>query len=208
MNKLTVTTEVYQFDELTEQAKEVAREWWREYTYSNGFAWSEEYINSVKEGLEAFNAELKDYSIDCQNINCSSWTVKNNNDNTDELTWQRLRKWLLNNYYSNFFERKPQGKYTKNEVTKKWNYKRRSRITYTETSCPFTGYCGDEDFMDVFRKFINNPDNSTLEELLNEATEATFRALEADCEHQLTDEYIDEVIEINEYEFTVDGKRY
>ena len=50
MNKLTVTTEVYQFDELTEQAKEVAREWWRESTYSNGFAWSEEYINSVKEG--------------------------------------------------------------------------------------------------------------------------------------------------------------
>ena len=203
----TKTIEIYQFDELSEQAKENAREWWR--SGERDFAWSDEWMDSAKKGLEAFGAELKNWSIDCLNINASSWTVKNHNDsNADELTGVRLRTWLINNYWSNFFERKPYGKYAKNEKTGKWAYPRRSKVLFVETSCPFTGYCGDENFMDVFREFVKKPNNRNFQDLLEEATEATFRAMEQDCEFQQTDEYIDDILTINDYEFEEDGTKY
>ena len=98
----TKTIEIYQFGELNEQAKENAREWWR--NGHHDFAWSDEWMDSAKKGLEAFGAELKNWSIDCLNINASSWTVKNHDSNADELTGVRLRTWLINNYWSNFFQ--------------------------------------------------------------------------------------------------------
>lgn len=201
----TETISIYQFAELSEEAKETAREWWRNATLKNGFAWQEEWIESIKRGLKSFGADLYNYDIDCLNASQSLVAIKNYNDNTEELKDLRLRTWLLNNYYHNFFERKPYGSYTKNEKTGKWSYKRRSNVLYIETSCPFTGYCGDENFMDIFREFIKKPDGRTLDELLQDATDATLRGLEQDCAHQLTDEYIDEVIQANGYEFNEDG---
>lgn len=62
-----------------------------------------------------------------------------------------------------------------------------------------TGYCLDcnirYEFYDVFKR--------TGDALLafNEAIDAGFKAIVADMEHQLTDEYIGEHMEINGYEF-------
>ena len=202
------TISIYQFAELSEDGKETAREWWRSSTLENGFEWQREWIESIKQGLKSFGAELHDWSIDCLNASQSSVTIINHNDNAGGLTGFRLRTWLLNNYYSNFFERKPYGNYTKNEKTGKWGYKRRSNVLYIETSCPFTGYFGDENFMGIFREFIKKPDGRTLDELLQDATDATLRGLEQDCKYQLTDEYIDEAIQANGYEFNEDGTIY
>jgi hypothetical protein len=198
----TIETTVYSFSELSEGAKQTAIEKWRDGT--EDFFWSDEWLESIKKGCEAFNGEFTDYSIDCLCIGRSYWIVKGDEDL--EITGQRLRTYLLNNYYSNFFEPKPQGEYKK-RGNGNWRHDRYSKILYVETGCPFTGYCGDENFMDVFRKFIKTPDNSTFFELLEDAVNNALQGLVEDCENQQSDEYIAEHIEANEYEFTGDGNR-
>ncbi len=203
----TETVTIYKFSELSEKGKKTAIENHRE-NYTE-FFWVDEWMQSVKKGLEAFGAKLKNWDIDCQNINCSSWQIENHNDNTEQMTGRRLRTWLLNNYSHNFSEAKHYGEFLPKEKRKgNKYYPYYSKIQKVKTECPFTGYCGDEYFLDVFREFIKKPDGRTLDELLEDATEKAFRGMERDCEWQLSDEYISEELEANNYEFTEDGEQY
>lgn len=56
----TRTIHIYSFAELSEEAKEKARNWWR-----NGFeyAWHDESLASVKAFCEHFGVKLKEWSI-------------------------------------------------------------------------------------------------------------------------------------------------
>lgn len=57
----TIEKTIYQFEELSESAKENARSWYR-----NGMEWfwCEESIASIKAFCDAFNVTLRDYSVD------------------------------------------------------------------------------------------------------------------------------------------------
>ena len=57
----TVQIDIFTFDELSEQAKEKAREWWRGDCYP--LAWSDESIGSIKTFCEHFGIRLKDWEI-------------------------------------------------------------------------------------------------------------------------------------------------
>lgn len=201
----TVRTKVYKFNELSKQSQQKAIE---KYQETQEFFWVDEWISSIKNGLKNFGAKLTDWSISYTSYDRSSFSIENNNENTEELTGLRLRTWLLNNYYSNFFEGKPYGVYQKNPNTGRWFHPRISKVIFKETCCPFTGYCGDENFMDIFREFIKKPDGRNLDELLNDAVEKTIKGLQDDCESQQEDEYIAEHMEANGYEFTQDGERW
>lgn len=67
-----------------------------------------------------------------------------------------------------------------------------------------TGYCLDCDlwqtFCDEFKR------TGDAKGAFDAALYAGFKAWRADMESQLDDEYIDECLEINEYEFTEDGR--
>lgn len=202
----TETITIYKFNELSEEAKQKAISEYKDNT--SEFTWTREWLDSLEKGLKNFGAELKDCSIDPLNINCSSWRIVNNNTGTDEMSGQRLRTWLVNNYWGNFYERKHYGEYRKIEKTGKYKYQYYSKCQQIETSCPFTGFCGDEDFMDVFREFLRKPDSRTFDELLEDATEKLLRGMENDCEYQLSDEFIAEELDANEYEFNEDGRMY
>lgn len=203
----TRTYTVYKFDELPEDGKKAAIEKWRETTLHNGdFFWNREWMESIKQGLHNFGAELQDWSIDFLGDDRSWWKISIDSETQEEITGMRLRTWLLNNHWDNFFKRKHYGEYIYNKETEKGRYQRYSRCQWIETSCPFTGYCGDEDFMDVFRDFIKKPDNSTFKELLEDAVRRTVKAMQADCNYQISDEGITEIIQCNEYDFTEDGE--
>lgn len=207
----TVTTTLYQFDELSEEAKEKAIEQYRDKRIYDGDFFSfftDDCLKSIKKGLKALGAELGRYSIDCLNVNQSSWSVDCENPGEDQdepITGYRLRKWILNNHYSALFERKPYGEYTKNEKTGHWSYPRRSRIMYQETCCPFTGVCYDESFIDPIREFIKKPDSRNWEELLTDCVERALRDLESECEYYTTDEGVMAEINTQEPEFEEDG---
>jgi len=181
----TVEISVYQFNELSESAKEKAIENHRIY---DEYSWSQEVLESVKEGLEHFGASLSNYSIDWNNINCSCWKV--NFPEQSELSGVRLWKYLQN-----------QGLLTY------WNKYQKKTDKLLSGNCPFTGVCFDEDFLDNIRQFVKKPNkHTTFKELLEDAVYNCFNAGCKDFEYQQSDEAITETL--SEYEFTEDGSRY
>lgn len=75
-------------------------------------------------------------------------------------------------------------------------------------SCPFTGYCGDESFLDPLRAFLAAPRDITLAELFQECADSWARAWVQDMEFQCSDEYVREGLIANEREFLADGTPY
>jgi hypothetical protein len=181
-----VVTQVYTFDELNDNAKENARQWYRGIQC---FDWSEEYIKSLKEALLFFDCKLKDYSIDwdCYSRSYFKWTT---HLETDDLHGVRLFKFIQNNY---------------SQYVCRYDKKQKPLL---EGHCPFTGFCADEDFLDPIREFMKRPTEITFGDLIDSCVESLLMAGCNDCEFQQTDEVIDECICINGFEFTIDGDRY
>lgn len=206
MRTETIIRHIYTFDELSEKAKETARQWIRDTNNEADYFWADEALESIKKGLAAFSCDLKNYSIDWMNANRSDFTIRYH-ENSEELTGLRLRTWLLNNSLNDTFaERKHYGNYFFPEGSKKGRYQRYSRILRVESSCPFTGVCYDDTFLDPIRKFIQAPDNSDLSDLMQSACIAVNRDIESEIDCQNTDEAIDETIRANGYEFHENGK--
>lgn len=69
-----------------------------------------------------------------------------------------------------------------------------------------TGYYLDCDLWQTFYDEVREHGDPLL--AFNRSILAAKKAIAEDVEHQESDEYIDEVLTINEYEFTEDGKLY
>jgi len=76
-------------------------------------------------------------------------------------------------------------------------------------TCPFTGYCMDETLLDNLRDFLKKPDtSSTFKSICNDAIDAFINEYAKEVEYAYSDEALIEVIEVNDYDFTVDGKLF
>jgi len=186
----TIRVKVYQFSELkTENAKQNAIEWFRD---GNEYHCSDDVLDSIKKGLLHFGAELKNYSIDWDNINVCDFSIDmGTTDEIEELKGARLWKYLHNNNLLTY-----------------WNKYHKKTENLLAGDCPFTGICFDEDFLDNIRQFVKKPDSTTFKELLTDAVYNTINAGCKDWEYQQSDEAIIETIEANEYEFKADGTRF
>lgn len=188
----TIRIKLYKFSELSESAKQNAIEWYR-----NGqeFHWSSEWIESLECALKHYDIELKDYSIDWDNINCSDTRIEftqddNYSDGIENIQGVRLWKYLQKNYSTYFCK-----------------YDKKYKQTL-DGYCPFTGYCGDENFLDPMRNFIKKPTNITFRELIEDCTHELLKSGCNNWEYQQSEEAIIETIEANEYEFTITGERF
>ena len=177
----TVKTEVYNFSELSDDAKETAISKHREDEYD--YLWGEDAISSLKAFSKSFDINLKDYSLD--NSACNSWiTFDADGDDfcAEDIVGIRVFKYLLNNY----------------EATIK-----------SFIDCGETGYCMDCDIIQPIKDFIAKPNKTTtLHDLYDLCFDAFIKSWNADIEYQNSDEAITETIEANEYEFTADGELY
>jgi len=153
-----ITIQVFKFNELSESAKENAREWWR-----NGieFSWSDESKDSIRAFCAQFGIKLLDWSIG------PFYPISYKLSEYDNSNFRGIKL--------SQFERE--------------NYP--------------TGYCLDADmsieFFDTFKK------TGDAKYAFECAIESGFIGWRNDMEWQLSDEYIDECLEINEYEFTENG---
>lgn len=209
MNTITV----YSINELSCEAKEKALSKIRS---SYEPAWMGEYIESMKKGIEAFGFTLKNWSINYSCAARSHISIDSDySDEINELTGVRLRTFILNNFYHVLFEPKKYvmriTSYKKdgfgNTIPYKSEKRRISKVFLKETCCPFTGYCGDEDFLGPIREFILSPCKyTTLPNLIESCVEEVLKSMEKDYENQMSDEYLIEHAEANEYQFTENGK--
>ena len=198
----TETIKIYTISELSEDAQKVAH---TEYL-NKGFEyfWLDEYINSLKKFAEYFNVKIKNYSLggyDCYVDYSVMWSRYDNRyaENVENLFGLRLARYIHNNFYWRMYEFKTFWKGSK---------KRKSKIQKV-WDCPFTGYCGDMDLLNPILKFLAKPDNNmTFTDLLDSCIDSFVKAVEDDCKYQESLQYFIEHAEVNNFEFTEDGKFY
>lgn len=196
----TVETQVFQFDELSDAAKEKARDWYRS---GDSYPWAEENRDSLEKFCEVFPVKARDWSYDAWNFSMDARATCD--DETAELTGPRLLAYLQNNYAEVFSQAK---RYSKGAPYHPGVKVRKSRVMREETSCPFTGDCMDESLLDPLRAFLKKPDGRNFADLLTDCLESWAKACQQDCEYQNSDESVEETIRANEYEFTEDGERF
>jgi hypothetical protein len=147
-------------------------------------------IESYRDGMEYFwgdewrdslDAFCKEFGLDVRNWRVDSWNYDFSlsiPDNAD-MKGARLFKYLQNNH----------------DVKK-----------LLSGDCPFTGYCGDECFLDPLREFMARPsEETTWEELARDCLHSGFMGGKDDFASQETDEYISDHIQANGYEYDENG---
>ena len=156
----TATINIYTFDELTDDAKDRAREWWRT---GSEYGWWTESLASIKTFCDEFGVSVGRYEV---GTSCYSYL------NTD----------------------------AENE-----HFRGRKLSTFDRDAMP-TGYCLDSTLRYTFAdewKRTGSP-KLAFEAAINEAVDEIVR----DMEFQDSDECVDEMLSINGYEFTEDGRIY
>ena len=192
MRTETITKEIFSFDELSDEAKEKARDWWRDGGLDD--VW-------CRERQDSYYAAEKIYK-DLHNID-------------GEISGSRLYAWIQNNLSHIWteicvFSKHEDGGFKSNW----WDYKydcvkyRNSRIKRVNNieGCPLTGVCYDYDFLQPIIEFMKCPSKDTSNEDLELPNYKDVA--QRDIDWMNSDEYIDETIICNEYEFLEDGTRY
>jgi len=156
----TATVELYQFNELSDEAKERAREWWRD---GLDYPWWSDAEASIRAFCDHFGVRVKDYSIGAYSPSYLDTDAENGH-------FRGIKLKAINR------EAMP------------------------------TGYCLDcalwQTFYDEFKR------TGSALYAFNEAIDAAAKAVREDMEYQYSDESVDEMLTINEYEFTENGKIY
>ena len=187
----TETINIYKFDELSKETQQKAIENYRSKYQGVYYAWDNENQDTLKTFLDLFLAEVKRHG-----------NVKTNYDHG--LTGLRLKKWIINNFWTCIYKPKYYSKYIKNENKYRSRY---SKIQWEWDNCSLTGYCMDNDIIQPLIDYIRTPKNDSyeLDDVLTWCYEAFQRSVEKDHEWQDSDEYIIEEINTNDYEFHEDG---
>jgi len=208
----TIETKVYTFDELSDSAKEKAIENWR--NSETEYAWSAEWMDSLREFCRVTGIELRDWSIGPYSYSYIKTEYRPSYDfeNEDIKGW-RLRTWLIDNWLPLFAT----GKYysTSKQVDGKYYYKsRHSNIMIEHDNAPLTGFMGDTDLIAPVLDFINRKgelfslrswEQIDLDDIVQESMNNFISGYNADMEAQDSDEYIEDTIQANGYEFTAAG---
>lgn len=206
-----ITTTVYQFDELSDKAKEKAREWWRdcEQQEFGGFG-------------EA--SELAETPAKILGIEFSTHSVPLHGGKTREepkIWWSGFSSQGDGaSFEGHYAYAKNCAKAIRSEfptdtklhaiadgltsMQKEHGYKITAKITQSgryvhKYTMAADVYVGDVE--------ANEEISSAVLELMRDFAEWIYRALEEEYESRMSDENVDDSIRANEYEFTADGER-
>lgn len=170
-----ITKTVYKFEELSDRAKERARDWYRD---GLEYHWADDNIDSLREWADWFYVKIRSYSLGGSDNRYQQVKFELNiDDNVAGLRGVRLWKWFQNQCV----------------------------LPDLSGTYPFTGYCFDEVLLDPIRDFLNRPWDTDYEELMQDCIDKFTKSYANDVDHQYSDEAVDESIILNEYEFDENG---
>ncbi len=172
----TETIEVFQFDELSDRAKQRARDWYL--SHGDSWHWSQEWWDSAVAFSAIAPVDIR--AIDWHHASPDMrWT---GDDELRDLSGLRAWKWLNNNGWFDLAQKNAMG------------------------ACTLTGYCGDCEFFDPIEKYRGDPLKvPDLETLFRDCVYAWAFSARRDLEWSQSDECVDETIRGNEYEYTAAG---
>jgi len=186
----TIEIKIYQFDELSEQAKQKAISDHRQYLQDEDH-WRGERLASYR-AAEKIYEQLHDIE--------------------KPLSGGRLVAWIQNNLSHHWENLNFISKHTDGTIKNSdWQYKHEctkkklSRVFRTNNieNCPLTGVCYDYDFLKPIIDFLKKPDSRT------DNTDLELPSYESVYERDfegMDDHYIKDEIRANSYEFTEEGE--
>jgi hypothetical protein len=201
----TISYDVFKFEELEPDVQEKVVERWRDQTYADGdFFWMDETVDSMKELFKNIDGvRLVDYTVEYDYYYRSTARIEYSNYEVKELSGPRAQAWLENNLLYGLRETRPFS-YRVSRHAFDGNKPRVYHKYGQYKSCPFTGYCADDDLLYKLIDDINK--GVTVHDALMNVIYNTGKLCREEIEGQLSDEYIREHISINDYEFTKEGR--
>lgn len=202
----TIETKVYQYEELSEQAKESARNSLRDKLAGYRIdAEADDYRNTLKKIEEIFGIKVGDWSVNGYSpiYFCFDFVnLDEDIENEPKFLLRYLNRYVLpcidcrKTYYAkNYYEN---------------HKKRKSRIlSYLKYDFCITGAWTDIAVDDA----LNNIKESIMQgksarEFVSDMLDNFFEQWNKDCEYAYSDESIEDEIVSNEYEFLENGKPY
>ena len=198
----TIERKIYRYDELSEQAKQVAIESMKEEISSvRTESDSYEYRNTLEKMEQIFRVHIYDWRVDEYNSYFRFDFVGIDEDIENE---PRLLLRYLNTHILPCIDNK------KRYYSKTARVSRKSRILcndgydYCLTGC----WCDDavDNALNNIKQSVKNHLNAR--EFVKSILEGFFKQWQNDCEYSTSDECIAEEIEANNYEFYENGKPY
>ena len=203
----TIETKVYQYEELSEQAKENARNSLRDRLSGNRIEIeSDDYWNTLKKIEEIFGIKVRDWSVNGYSPTYFRFYFVNldeDMENEPKLLLRYLNRDVLpcidcrKTYYAkNFYKN---------------HKKRKSRISYPKFKYDFciTGAwtdCAVDDALNNIKESIMQ--GKSAREFVRNMLNNFFERWNKDYEYAYSDESIEDEIVNNEYEFLENGKPY
>ena len=155
-----VEVKVYKFEELSDSAKDTARQWFRE---GNDYFWWDDALGSIKAFCNEFGIKIKNYEVGVWGHSYLDTDAENH------------------------------------------HFRGRKLSEFKRDYIP-TGYCLDctlwETFIDTW-KATADPFGA-----FKEAIHVAVRDIVRDMEYQDSDEAVDEMLIVNQYDFDEDGRRF
>ncbi len=216
----TIEIAVYNYDELTDGAKDTAFEQWEGKVANFGYSWDDEVANIIKHIESKTPIKCEGLSYDTQSfdyrLGVSGYHGKD--DDKYHVTGLRAAKIALAMYYditheNQFFcrsENKWRGVSFEYHSEKYLNLpvKKRRSAFFKNHEC-FTGYCDSEVFSlalwDSIR--VNTKHDYTVLDHFEVAFDKMFKSVVSDYEALQSREYFED-IEADQYEYTEDGELY
>ena len=200
-----ITIKLYQFDELSDDAKHMVCSKERESTYNYGVLAQETDAEERYATLDAFCKLFGityriDYDHQYRFIHWNFEDVDMNGydwDDTD-ITGKYLLRYL-NRYYSDITKLKYYSTHGYYDEKNQYHYKYRySRFQREFGCCPFTGMCYDEDILQPIYKWLSKPNwHITLHDLFDDCFSTFMQSWENEDDFRMSDEGIGEMIAIN-----------
>ena len=184
---------IYRFSELDPKVQEKVIEQFQQEDWLYG--WQDENNETLKafEGIFPVKVRNWEYGGGRTDINFK-FLIDEEHKN---LTGIRLMKYIINNYGRYLWKQK----YLKH-VKGKARYSRIQK----ETDCVLTGYYIDNYILDPIYEFLKKPkEGVTFEDILRDCLWSWVRECERDWGYAYSRENIEEMLEANDYEFTVGG---
>ena len=209
----TIHTTIYEFDELNDQAKEKARNWYRQFVFSDSNDWDSVYENAA-EVADLFGLDIRTRRV---------------------TQMDKSRRYEPNIYFSGFWSQGDGACFEGEYCYKKGGLKavkahapkddvlhrivfglqeaQRKAFYKLIASTKQRGHYNHSGCMSVDVNTTDGPcwseplGANDVQQLLREFADWIYRQLEKEYEWQSADEQVDESIRANEYEFTEGGER-
>lgn len=205
---------VYEFDELSDEAKQKAIKGQRDFELQTENPWADEWRDTLHKIEELFDIEVDFDSYDRHSISWRKWWNKEYGEEMLNLSGNRALSFFWNNYGYNITSAKF---YWDGHLHSK---SRHSKYWREFGNCPLTGVCYDNDALDPLWNFLEGKDkspycsrlihfkNRSVKDIIEDCVDSLCDSWERKEEYRLSDEGLIESIKSNGYEYYEDGTLY